>query len=194
MYRINYLFSHKIWIESEVYMKSTGVIRRIDELGRIVIPKEIRKTLRIKEGENLEIYIENETIILKKYSAMKNLNDFAQTLTDSIYSLLKNNIFIMDTDNVIAATGELKKKYLGKPISETMENYISRRDSMLEKYPKKLKITEEEEEGCYAYSSIVANGDAVGMILIFSKDESLTGSEEQIVKIIANFLAKHLEQ
>lgn len=176
-------------------MKATGVVRRIDELGRIVIPKELRKTLRIKEGENLEIYIENDNIILKKYSAMNNLNDFAQELTDSIYSLLKKNIFIMDTDNIIALSGEMKKKYLGKQVSEEMENFISRRDSMLEKYPKKIKIVENiEEEGAYSYSSIVANGDAVGMVLIFSKEEQISGNEEQIVKIVANFLAKHLEQ
>lgn len=175
-------------------MKATGVVRRIDELGRIVIPKEIRKTLRIKEGENLEIYIEKEDIILRKYSAMSNLNDFAQQLTDAIYTLLKNNIFIMDTDTIIAVSGDLKKKYLGKQISETMNDYISRRDSMFEKYPKKLKIANEEEEGSFAYASVVANGDAVGMVLIFSRGEQLSGSEEQIVKIVANFLSKYLEQ
>lgn len=176
-------------------MKSTGVVRRIDELGRIVIPKEIRKTLRIKEGENLEIYIDNDTILLKKYSAMHNLNDFAQALTDSIYSLLKQNIFIMDLDQVIALSGDLKKKYLNAQISKTMEDYIKRRDSLLEKYPKKIKITEEEEEeGSYTYSSIVANGDAVGLVLILSKNEQLNQNEEQIVKIVANFLSKHLEQ
>lgn len=175
-------------------MKATGVVRRIDELGRIVIPKEIRKTLRIKEGENLEIYIEKEDIILRKYSAMSNLNDFAQQLTDAIYTLLKNNIFIMDTDTIIAVSGDLKKKYLGKQISETMNDYISRRDSMFEKYPKKLKIANEEEEGSFAYASVVANGDAVGMVLIFSRGEQLSGSGEQIVKIVANFLSKYLEQ
>lgn len=176
-------------------MKATGVVRRIDELGRIVIPKEVRKTLRIKEGENLEIYIENENIILKKYSAMKNLDDFAQELTDSIYSLLKQNIFIMDRDTIIAVSGDMKKMYLGKDISTTMEDYISRRDSMLEKYSKKLQIIDEEkEEGSYTYASIVANGDAVGLVLIFSKGEQLGAHEEQIVKIVASFLSKHLEQ
>lgn len=176
-------------------MKATGVIRRIDDLGRIVIPKEIRKTLRIKEGENLEIYIENENIILKKYSAVGNLNDFAQELTDSIYSLLKNNIFIMDTHDIIAVSGNLKKKYCGKAISEEIENYINRRDCMLEKYIKKLKITDgEEEEGSFAYSSIVVNGDAIGLVLMLSQKEQLNDSDEQLVKIVSNFLAKHLEQ
>ena len=176
-------------------MKATGVVRRIDELGRIVIPKELRKTLRIKEGENLEIYIDGENIVLKKYSVMNNLDDFAQELTDSIYGLLKKNILIMDRDSVIAASGDLKKKYLGKQISSAMEEYMKRRDSMLEKYSKKIKIIENiEEEGAYAYSPIIASGDAVGLVIMFSKEEQLGKNEEQIVKIVANFLAKHLEQ
>ena len=70
----------------------TGVIRRIDELGRIVIPKEIRRSLRIKEGESLEILVDNENIILKKYSLIKNLNDFAQNITDSIKSFINNSV------------------------------------------------------------------------------------------------------
>ena len=77
-------------------MKATGVVRRIDELGRIVIPKEIRKTLRIKEGENLEIFIDDkENVVLKKYSLMNKIEDFAQNFTDSINSLLKHNINIV---------------------------------------------------------------------------------------------------
>lgn len=176
-------------------MKSTGVVRRIDELGRIVIPKEIRKTLRIKEGENLEIFIEDENIILKKYSIMGNLNDFAQELTDSIYNLLKNNVFIMDTDSIIAVSGSLKKKYVNKTISSKMEDCIKRRDSMLEKYVKKIKIIEEEElEGSYTYAPILSEGDAVGLVLMFSEKEGLGDNEEQITKIVANFLGKHLEQ
>ena len=84
-------------------MKSTGIIRRIDELGRIVIPKEIRKNLRIKEGENLEIYIENDNIILKKYSLLKNLTDIAAIYVEVLNSLIKDNIVIIDSDTVIAA-------------------------------------------------------------------------------------------
>ena len=176
-------------------MKSTGVVRRIDELGRIVIPKEIRKTLRIKEGENLEVYIEDETIILKKYSIMGNLNDFAQELTDSIHNLIKHNIVIMDTDNIIAVSGNLKKKYNGKMISSKMEDCIKRRENMLEKYTKKIKIIEDEElEGSYTYAPILSEGDAVGFVIMFSEKEQLEEKEEQLIKIVANFLGKHLEQ
>lgn len=175
-------------------MKATGVVRRIDELGRIVIPKEIRKTLRIKEGENLEIYIDNESIILKKYSSIHNLDEFAQKLTDTISNLLKKNIIITDSDSIVAISGGLKKKYLGQKISDELETIIKKRSQILEKNIKSIKISEIEEAGSYTYAPIIANGDALGIVLILSKTEPLSESEEQIVKIVANFLAKHLEQ
>ena len=175
-------------------MKATGVVRRIDELGRIVIPKEIRKTLRIKEGENLEIYIDNESIILKKYSSIHSLDEFAQKLTDTISNLLKKNIIITDSDSIVAISGELKKKYLGQKISDELETIIKKRSQILEKHIKSIKISEIEETGSYTYAPIIANGDVLGIVLILSKTEPLSESEEQIVKIVANFLAKHLEQ
>lgn len=176
-------------------MKATGIVRRIDELGRIVIPKEIRKTLRLREGENLEIYTDSDNkIILKKYSLMNKLEDFAQIFTDSIYTYIKENIIITDTDKIIAASGSLKKELLGKEISEQLENYIVRRDSMLESFQKEIKIIGEETvTGSYAFSTIVASGDAVGLVFIFSEEERLSEIEKKITEIAANFLAKHLE-
>ena len=91
-------------------MKATGIIRRIDDLGRIVIPKEIRKNLRIKEGENLEIFVQNEEIILRKYSMMNKISDLALELTDAIYTFMKHSIFITDTDQIVAGSGPLKKR------------------------------------------------------------------------------------
>ena len=87
-------------------MKATGIIRRIDDLGRVVIPKEIRKNLRIKEGDNLEIFVSGEEVILKKYSMMNKINDLAFELTDSIYTFMKHSIFITDTDTVIVIDTE----------------------------------------------------------------------------------------
>lgn len=176
-------------------MKATGIVRRIDELGRIVIPKEIRKTLRLREGENLEIYTDqDDKIILKKYSLMNKLEDFSQVFTDSIYAFIKHNIMITDTDIIIAASGDLKKELIGKEISEELENHIVRRDSMLESFQKDIQISNDEAyNGSYAMSTIVANGDAVGLVLIFSEQERLTEAEKKIVEIAANFLSKHLE-
>lgn len=177
-------------------MKATGVVRRIDELGRIVIPKEIRKTLRIHEGENVEIYIDDkENIVLRKYSIMKKLGDFAQSFTDSIYSFLKHTIIITDTDHIIAISGELKKEYINSSISDALLTSIQRRENILEKHEKKLKIKQDEEIECtYAMNSIVCHGDAVGIVIILSTDEKITETEEKIAQIAAQFLSKYLEE
>lgn len=176
-------------------MKATGVVRRIDELGRIVIPKEIRKTLRIKEGENLEIFIDDkENIVLKKYSTMNKIEDFAQELTDSIYAFFKHNIIITDNDTIIAASGKYKKKYLNKSISSYLESALLNREKSIEKYNKKINIIEEEVlEGTYAISTIISNGDVVGLVIIFDNEAVIDDQEFQICQIISNFLGKHLE-
>ena len=105
-------------------MKNTGVVRRIDDLGRIVIPKEIRKTLRIKDGESLEIFLSSDNIVLKKYSPLEGLQNFYKTYTDSIYSEIGNNVIIVDRDKVVAVSGDLRKKYLDKGISSELDKLI----------------------------------------------------------------------
>lgn len=181
-------------MESEVIMKATGVIRRIDELGRIVIPKEIRKTLRIKEGENLEIYIdENENIILKKYSFMNKIDDLAQDFTDSIYAQYKHDIFIMDCDHIIAASGKKKKDYLGKSLSEEIREYITRRENRLETMKKEINIVDQKEVvGSYAFSPIIVSGDVAGMVFIFSDEDSIREEEYRMIQIASGLLSKHL--
>ena len=176
-------------------MKATGIVRRIDELGRIVIPKEIRKTLRLREGENLDIYTEGDTIILKRYSIMKRLEDFASGFTDSIYSFLKHNIIITDTNKIIAASGKLKKELINKEISDELQNHIIRRDNMMESFEKNIKIVRDEDEyiGTFVFSTIVVSGDPVGMVLIFSPEEKIKETEKKIAMIVSNFIAKYLE-
>ena len=176
-------------------MKATGVVRRIDELGRIVIPKEIRKTLRIKEGENLEIFIDDkQNIVLKKYSLMNKIEDFAQLLSDSVNSLLKHNIIITDNDSIIAASGKYKKKYLNKSISSNLENMLHKREKSLEKYNKKMKIINDEEIECtYTLSTIISNGDVSGLVMIFDDEALIDEVDFSICQIVSNFLGKHLE-
>ena len=176
-------------------MKATGIIRRIDDLGRVVIPKEIRKNLRIKEGDNLEIFVENEKIILTKYSMMNKINDLAQELTDAIYTFMKHSIFITDTDTIVAGSGTLKKDYLNKNISDFVIESIKRRDKMLENHFKEIEFIKDEIITCsYVMSTILVNGEAAGMIIIISKDEKLGESEMQMVGIVSSFMTKYLEQ
>jgi len=176
-------------------MKTTGVVRRIDELGRIVIPKEIRKTLRIKEGENLEIFIDDkENVVLKKYSLMNKIEDFSQNLTDTINFFLKHNIIITDNDSIIAASGKYKKKYLNKSISSSLENMLLRREKSLENHNKKLSLVNDEEiEVTYAISTIISNGDVTGVVIIFDDEALIDETDFQICQIVSNFLGKHLE-
>ena len=176
-------------------MKTTGVVRRIDELGRIVIPKEIRKTMRIREGENIEIYIEHDQIILRKYSLVKRLGDFAQDFTDSMHSFLKHNIIITDNDNIIAVSGSLKKDYQNKPLSENMVNLIIRRENILEKHKKILNIIDDFTVECtYVMKPIIVHGDMMGMVIILSETDKITETDEKIANIAANFFDKYLEE
>lgn len=176
-------------------MKATGIIRRIDDLGRVVIPKEIRKNLRIKEGDNLEIFVQNEEIILKKYSMMNKITDLAQELTDAIYTFMKYSIFITDTDVVVSGSGPLKKKYLGKNISNFISESIQRRDKITQNHFKELNFVGEEDIVCsYIMCTILVNGEATGMILIISEDEKLGETESQMASIVSSFMTKYLEQ
>jgi len=176
-------------------MKATGIIRRIDELGRIVVPKEIRKNLRIKEGENLEIFVDSEeNIVLKKHSLIKKMDDLAQNFTDAIHSFIKKNIIITDNNIILAASGSIKKEYLNKTISIEFENKINRREEMIEKHSKPINIIEEKQiEATYAISPIIVNGDTVGTVMIFCTESQIDDIDYKIVQIVSKVLTSHLE-
>lgn len=176
-------------------MKDTGVVRRIDELGRIVIPKEIRKNMRIKEGENLEIYIENENIILKKNSKLKHIKEIAPFLVDAINKSINKEIIITDRDIILACSKNLKDEYLNKKISEDLEIAINRRENIVEKFKKTIRIIDEVEIDCiYILKSIIADGDNVGLIIVLSFEEELNLIDEDIVNISTEFFSKYLAE
>lgn len=177
-------------------MKATGVVRRIDDLGRIVIPKEIRKNLRIKEGENLEIYIDNQDqIVLKKYSLMKNMENFAESLADSLYTLMQKNVLITDGDTVLAASGPLKNEYQNGVLSEHLLRSLKIRENIVETHEKEIEFIEDKKEECtYTIQSIIVGGDVYGLVVAFSLDEPITDLDGKIVNMATNFLSKYLEQ
>ena len=171
-------------------MKTTGIIRRIDDLGRIVIPKELRRNLRIKNGDTLEVFVDMESIILKKYSPMESIEELASRYVDSFNSVIKHNIIICDKDKVIAASGNLKKDYLGKSISEFTDRGIERRDSFVERQKKNFSFVEGiENYGYYSFSSIINNGDTLGAVIIISVDKPITDSEEKLAPILSSLLS-----
>jgi len=175
-------------------MKTTGVVRRIDDLGRIVIPKEIRKTLRIKDGESLEIFLDSDHIVLKKYSYLENIADFYKNYVEAIYSSIKENIMIIDRDQIVAASGEYKKKYLDQVISSYLENIIQTRSSVTEKDFVEFKITDTlSEQASFSIFPIIANGDAIGAVVMFSKSHKMDEFDAKTVQIAAKFLGKYIE-
>src|SRR5690606_6606043 len=119
---------HNIILRREI-MKATGIVRRIDDLGRVVIPKEIRRTLRIREGDPLEIFTDREgEVILKKYSPIGELNEFASEYYEALYETTKNIATITDRDNINAVSGGSKKEYLDKRVRPELEKRMESRN------------------------------------------------------------------
>ena len=175
-------------------MKATGIIRRIDDLGRIVIPKEIRKTMRIKDGESLEIYLESDNIILKKYSHSENLSEFYKSIVDSIYSENGENIIIVDRDKFLAIAGDFKKIYLNKSISSELDKIIENRFMVISDGIKDLELSSNLfEKVSYAISPIITNGDAVGAVIILSSSRLIDEFENKTVSTVSKFLGKYIE-
>ena len=176
-------------------MKSTGIVRRIDELGRIVIPKEIRNNMRLRSGENIEIYTDNDSIIMKKFSIVNRISDLAQELTDAMYTFLKYNIFITDMHEVVSASGNRKKELLNKELSEVMIEKIEKREKMFEGHIKDIEILKNKTYTCsYMTNPIIKDGESIGLIVIFSEADKLTLDELHIIEIVSSFISKYLEE
>ena len=175
-------------------METTGVVRRIDELGRIVIPKEIRRNLGIKDGASLEIYVEKDMVALKKYSTMNNLIELSNIYSETVYTSMNLEMFITDRDNIISCPNPRKKQYLNKQISKYLEDCIKKRVKVKSEELKKINIIEEDSiEGKYIISPIVANGDVIGLVILITMD-NMTDIIENTIDIASQFLGKNVEE
>lgn len=182
-------------------MKATGIVRRIDDLGRVVIPKEIRRTLRIREGDPLEIFTDREgEIILKKYSPIGELGTFARQYAESLAQTLGDLVCVTDTDQVIAAAGPGKKDLQEHFITKQLGEVIMRREQFLATLGEKkfTKVTAEqgEEFGAQVVSPIICEGDAIGAVVILAKDgkKKLGETELKLAMCAAGFLGRQMEQ
>ena len=175
-------------------MKATGIVRRIDELGRIVIPKEIRRVLRIREGDPIEIYTDTDGVVLKKYARIREIGDYAETYCQALCGALGFSAAVTDAETVLFAAGPMKKKLIGLPLSAAYT------DRML----KKQVLTETEgytlSDGAEPISKlcavpILSMGDLIGSVLIATDEARLEirDSEIQIVKTAALYLGKQLD-
>lgn len=183
-------------------MKATGIVRRIDELGRVVIPKEIRRTLRIREGDPLEIFVDREGgVILKKYSPIGELEDFAKEYAESIHRSVGRIVAICDTDCVIAASGAGRKELEGQAVNESMERILASRKTVkaeLANNESLIPITTESATAGFTAElivPIVSSGDPIGAVIMLSKENGamFTDSDIKVCETAASFMGKQME-
>ena len=180
-------------------MKATGIVRRIDDLGRVVIPKEIRRTMRIREGDPLEIYTSRDgEVIFKKYSLMGELDDFAAQFCETLSKSTGFAAAVTDRDTVIAVAGGGKRDLLGKRISAELEQIMEERKIYQQQSGERcIFVTEGSETFCAAVAApILCEGDVLGLVLFVSDgaDGKPTGETEyKLAQTIAAFLGRHME-
>ncbi|MDF2843083.1 MAG: spoVT [Herbinix sp.] len=182
-------------------MKATGIVRRIDDLGRVVVPKEIRRTLRIREGDPLEIFTDREgEIILKKYSPIGELGQFAKQYADSLTQTTGHIVVITDKDQFIAVAGPTKKDLVTKGISHDLEEVINERETIVASKDDKsyIKIMNEDDSEFMfqVITPIISEGDAIGSVIILTKDAKTKFSDLEIklASTAAAFLGRQMEQ
>ncbi len=180
-------------------MKATGIVRRIDDLGRVVIPKEIRRTMRIREGDPLEIYTDREgEVIFKKYSPIGELNSFASQYAETMHKTCNLAVAVCDRDAVIACSGLPKKEYGEKPVSNDIEHIMESRGFYRYKEgDRKIFITEEATDSFVSCAMpIITAGDVTGCVISAAREESERPEAElegKLVQTAAGFLGKQLE-
>ena len=174
-------------------MKSTGITRRIDDLGRIVIPKEIRKNLKIKENEVLEIFINNDEIILKKFSPFndseKVLSDYIKVIND----MTGNDVIITDRDKVILSSKRLEERLLNKKLSEYVNDLIENRSIFLSNDMKGIEVIDNEKiKQNYYFIPLIIDSDVVGSIIMFSSKE-IDENSKSLLLIASKLLVNYIE-
>ena len=183
-------------------MKATGVVRRIDDLGRIVIPKEIRRTLHIKEGDPLEIFTDKEgEIILKKYSPIGELSEFATGYAETLSKTTGHIACITDKDTVIAVSGGSKKEFLEQALSPELEKVMENKEIYTSKANNEIALpitqndNKERRYNSQVIYPIIADGDVIGSVILLSKEQNtkMGDTELKVVQSAAGFLSSQMD-
>ena len=179
-------------------MKATGIVRRVDDLGRIVIPKEIRRTLRIREGDPLEIYTEKDGgVIFRKYSPMGDLQEFAAQMCESIGSVTGHIAAVADRDSIIALHGAPKRELIDKPNSQELDRLMEqRRNYLFQSGDSPIPASDSSDKyHLGAAAPILSQGDLMGCVLLLlgEDDKPLQESDQCLARTAAGFLGKQLE-
>lgn len=166
-------------------MNNRGIIRRIDELGRIVIPKEMRRMLSIRDGENIEINIEHEQIVLKKYNYLKTIEDLGKQLVEIYTSVSENSIIITDREKVIIS----KSNYVlnGKKLDKLLIDLIDSRQILIKR--ETIKFSDQSIESDFIINPIINETDCIGLIIIFGENIIINNEEQKIIRILSKILS-----
>ena len=182
-------------------MKATGIVRRIDDLGRIVIPKEIRRTLHIRESDPLEIFTDHEgAIILKKYSPIGEMGSFAKQYAESLSQVSGHLALIADRDQIIAAAGGGSKQMIGKSVSKALEEKMNLRETVCTSRNDKNYVEvvdgEVQEYQQEVIIPIITQGDVIGAAILLSAnaDDEMSEVEMKLAQSAAGFLGKQMEE
>jgi AbrB family transcriptional regulator (stage V sporulation protein T) len=180
-------------------MKATGIVRRIDDLGRVVIPKEIRRTMRIREGDPLEIYTEKDgEVIFKKYSPMGDLSEFADHICETLHKTTNHATVVCDRDNVLSVHGAAKRDLNGKRVSPELEELMEARQLYRRKPSERGMAVTDSDTGYYVAiaAPILSEGDVMGCVMFLNSSDSkaqMGEVEDKLVSAVARFLGRQME-
>ena len=184
-------------------MRATGIVRRIDELGRVVIPKEIRRTLRIREGDPLEIFTDHDgEVVLKKYSPIGEIATIAKDYTDSLYRTLGHIALISDRDAVVSASGANKREYIEKALSPEVDQILQSRQLQmlnLAEGARMIPVTNDDHADVYSaqiVAPILADGEIIGSLILLSRDAGMqmNNVDQKVAETTANIVGRQMEQ
>lgn len=180
-------------------MKATGIVRRIDDLGRVVIPKEIRRTLRIREGDPLEIYTDSDgEVIFKKYSPVGELSNFAGQYAEVLAKISGLPTLISDRDHIVSAAGVSKREFLERRVTSVIEEFMETRRSYASRSGdlSPLQPVEGIDQHAAIMYPIIASGDVTGAVIMLTTEEKKIPAEAEIklAQTAAAFLGKQMEE
>ena len=195
----------QIWLQKKYaiflkkFLTQAGIVRRIDDLGRVVVPKEIRRTLKIREGDPIEIFTEKDgEIILRKYSQIGEMSEYAKQYADTLAHISGHIVIITDKNSIVAVSGAGKKDTIGKPITKELYGIIEKRNLYITGKGAKRPVKIWNEMDMFSgqvIAPIISEGDIMGAVVIIGKDENgiMGDAEHKLAASAATLLGKQME-
>ena len=176
-------------------MKYKDLIKKVDGLGRIVIPSEVRERINISTNDYLEFFYNDEYMLIRKYSWLNKIGSLLQDITDILYEYSNSEVMIIEKDKIVAYSGVNKDIYINKVPSESMIKSLNRRESLFEEYIKDLEIIDGNTIKCsYINEAIIFNDEIIGLICLYNSSKKITKEEYKLVKLVIKYINKYLEE